>query len=163
MAGALALTHVFSAVLLALLAAPLITRTLAGIDRAPTLENISRGLLALIGAWLIARAWRGRSHVHGEGVLVGVVAGLVPCPLTLFAMFLALARGVPEAGLTFALAMMLGVGLTLSAVALLTVGARNTLMRLTAKHRASFDRLARILDGVSGALLLVIGLRELIS
>jgi ABC-type nickel/cobalt efflux system permease component RcnA len=65
-AGALALTHVFSAVLLALLAAPLITRTLVGIGRAPTLENISRGLLA-VGAWLIAGAWRGRSHVHGEG------------------------------------------------------------------------------------------------
>ena len=162
-AGALALTHVFSAVLLALLAAPLITRTLAGIGRAPTLENISRGLLALIGAWLMARAWRGRSHAHGEGVLVGVVAGLVPCPLTLFAMFLALARGVPEAGLTFALAMMLGVGLTLSAVAVLTVGARNTVMRLTAKHGISFDRAARIMDGVSGALLLVIGLRELLN
>ena len=34
--------------------------------------------------------------------MVGVIAGLVPCPLTLFAMFLALSRGVPEAGLTFA-------------------------------------------------------------
>src|SRR5829696_8107033 len=81
-AGALAFTHVFSAVLLALLAAPLITRTLGGIGRAPTLENISRGLLAAIGVWLIARALRGRAHIHGEGLVVGVIAGLVPCPLT---------------------------------------------------------------------------------
>jgi nickel/cobalt exporter len=49
--------------------------------------------------------------------MVGVIAGLVPCPLTLFAIFFALSRGVPEAGLTFAVAMMLGVGLTLGAVA----------------------------------------------
>ena len=49
--------------------------------------------------------------------MVGVIAGLTPCPLTLFAMFFALARGVPEAGLTFAFSMMLGLGLTLMAVA----------------------------------------------
>src|SRR5215203_3049086 len=144
-AGALALTHVFSAVLLALLAAPLITRTLGGIGRAPTLENISRGLLAAIGLWLIVRAIRGRSHAHGEGVIVGVVAGLVPCPLTLFAMFLALARGVPEAGLTFALAMMMGVGLTLSAVALLTVLARQTVIRFADRHGGYVERIGRLL------------------
>jgi nickel/cobalt exporter len=159
-AGALALTHVFSAVLLALVAAPLITRTIGGAGRAPVLENVSRGLLALIGVWLIARALRGRSHPHGEGMLVGIVAGLVPCPLTLFAMFLALARGVPEAGLTFAFAMMLGVALTLSAVTLLTVLARQTLVRMAERHGRSLDWIPRVLDGLSGILLLVIGLRE---
>ena len=48
-AGALALTHVGSAVVLALAAAPILTRTLGGVGRAPVLEDISRGLLALIG------------------------------------------------------------------------------------------------------------------
>src|SRR5215203_3555980 len=103
-AGALALTHVGSAVVLALAAAPILSRTLGGVGRAPVLEDISRGLLALIGLWFLWRAWRGPLHEHREGVMVGVIAGLVPCPLTLFAMFLALSRGVPEAGLTFALA-----------------------------------------------------------
>jgi nickel/cobalt transporter (NicO) family protein len=129
---------------------------------APTLEAISRGLLAAIGAWLIVRAVRGRKHPHGEGLLVGVVAGLVPCPLTLFAMFLALSRGVPEAGLTFALAMMLGVALTLSAVALLTIVARDLAVSLSARHGASIDRLGRVLDGIAGALLVAIGLNELL-
>jgi ABC-type nickel/cobalt efflux system permease component RcnA len=54
-----------------------------------------------------------------------IMAGLIPCPLTLFAMFLALARGVPEAGLTFALSMMTGVGLTLAAVAALVILGRD--------------------------------------
>src|SRR5215204_6013635 len=43
-AGALALTHVGSSVVLALLAAPLITRTLGGAGRAPLLERLSWGL-----------------------------------------------------------------------------------------------------------------------
>lgn len=56
------------------------------------------------------------------------MAGLVPCPLTLFAMFYALARGVPEAGLMFAVAMMLRILATLAVVALLTVFMRDALI-----------------------------------
>lgn len=129
-----AATHVGSAVILALLAAPLITRTLGGVGRAPSLEILSRGLLIAIGLWLIIRAFRGPSHHHREGIAVGFIAGLVPCPLTLFAMFFALSRGVPEAGLTFAIAMMVGVGLTLCAVAVTAVLARGFVERTTARH-----------------------------
>jgi nickel/cobalt exporter len=162
-AGVLALTHVSSAVLLALAAAPLVTRTLGGSGRAPAVETLSRGLLAVIGAWLLVRALRGRPHRHGEGAVVGVVAGLVPCPLTLFAMFLALSRGVPEAGLTFALAMMLGVALTLSGVAFLTIVGRDFAARLITRYGASLDRVSRGLDALGGALLVAIGLRALLQ
>jgi ABC-type nickel/cobalt efflux system permease component RcnA len=89
-AGALALTHVGSAVIIAVTAAPLITRTLGGAGQAPLLEALSRGLLGLIGVWFLVRAIRGQVHQHREGLMVGIVAGLIPCPLTLFAMFLAL-------------------------------------------------------------------------
>jgi len=160
-AAVLALTHVGSAVVLALLAAPLVTRTLGGVGRAPALETVSRCLLVTIGLWLVMRALRGRSHPHGEGLAVGFVAGLVPCPLTLFAMFFALGRGVPEAGVTFAAAMFLGVGLTLAAVALLTVLARDWVVRIATRHGAAIDTLARILDGLAGVLLIVVALREL--
>jgi nickel/cobalt exporter len=160
-AAVLALTHVGSAVLLALLAAPLITRTLGGVGRAPTLEGLSRGLLIAIGVWLLLRAWRGRSHPHGEGLVVGFVAGLIPCPLTLFAMFFALSRGVPEAGLVFALAMMLGVLATLALVALLTTFMRDRLMTLLSHHGASLQHFARALDVLSGLLLIALSLMEL--
>src|ERR1043166_7076569 len=73
-AGALAVTHVGSAVVLALLAAPLITRTLGGVGRAPLLEMLSWSLLAAVGAWLLLRAMRDRPHLHHEGVMVGVMA-----------------------------------------------------------------------------------------
>jgi nickel/cobalt transporter (NicO) family protein len=157
-AAALALTHVGSAVVLALLAAPLITRTLGGVGRAPALEFASRGLLIGIGLWLILRAWHGRGHPHGEGLLVGVVAGLIPCPLTLFAMFFALSRGVPEAGLVFAAAMMLGVLATLSLVALATVLMRDRMLHLIERHGASLQKMSRVLDCLSGLLLIVFSL-----
>jgi nickel/cobalt exporter len=160
-AAVLALTHVGSAVLIALTAAPLVTRTLGGVGRAPALELLSRGLLVGIGLWLILRAWRGRAHPHGEGLAVGFVAGLVPCPLTLFAMFFALSRGVIEAGLVFAAAMMLGVLSTLAAVALLTVFMRDRLVDFTARHGASLHQLTRILDAASGVLLIALSLGAL--
>ena len=41
-AGVLSLTHVGSAVIIALVAAPLVTRTLGGVGRAPAMEMLSR-------------------------------------------------------------------------------------------------------------------------
>jgi nickel/cobalt transporter (NicO) family protein len=93
--------------------------------------------------------------------MVGVIAGLIPCPLTLFAMFLALARGVPEAGLTFALSMFLGVGLTLAVVAGLVILARTWFVAVVARHGASIGRVSRLLEGLTGAMLVVIGITEL--
>jgi nickel/cobalt exporter len=161
-AGLLSITHVGSAVILALLAAPLVTRTLgSGVGRAPALELLSRGVLVAIGVWLLFRAFRGHRHAHGEGIAVGFVAGLVPCPLTLFAMFLALARDVPEAGLMFALAMMLGVGLTLSGIAVATILARNAVVSLMARHGASVDRLVSAFDALGGVLLIGFAAHEI--
>ena len=159
-AGAIALTHVGSAVVLALAAAPILSRTLGGVGRAPVLEDISRGLLALIGCWFLYRAWRGPPKEHREGLMVGVIAGLVPCPLTLFAMFLALSRGVPEAGLTFALAMMLGIGLTLGTVAALTIGAREWVIVYVSRYGGSIETTSRVLEALTGALLIAVGTRE---
>ena len=161
-AGALAITHVGSAVLLALVAAPLVTRTLGGVGRAPVLENISRGLLAVVGLWFLFRALRGRAHEHREGAMVGIIAGLVPCPLTLFAMFFALSRDVPDAGLTFAVAMMLGIGLTLGVVAALTVVARQWAVAFFARHGGSVEKASRVLEGATGVALVWIGLAELL-
>ena len=93
--------------------------------------------------------------------MVGFVAGLVPCPLTLFAMFFALSRGVPEAGLIFAVAMMLGVLATLGAVAAPTIFMRDRLVNFMARHGASLQTLTRLLDGAAGTLLIVIGATEL--
>ncbi|MEP0322096.1 sulfite exporter TauE/SafE family protein [Bauldia litoralis] len=161
----LAATHVGVAVVIALFAAELLTRTLVGAGRAPAVEDLSRGLLVLIGIWFVVRAVRGsagRTHGEREGVAVGVIAGLIPCPLTLFVMVLALSRGVPEAGLAFALAMMIGVGLTLGVVALLAVAGRSVLTAAMERFGTSISVVSRTLDALAGSLLIVFGLRELL-
>ena len=163
-AGVLALTHVGSAVLIALAGVPLLSKALGSVGRAPALETVSRTLLAVIGLWLVARALRGGAHRHEErrGVMVGVTAGLVPCPLTLFAMVFAMSRGVPEAGLTFALAMILGVSFTLVVVALLTTFTRDRLVTTVARHGTSIEKASRVLDGVAGCVLVFIATHELL-
>ena len=81
----------------------------------------------------------------------------MPCPLTLFAMFLALSKNVLAAGLTFAFAMMVGVALTLAGVATATVLARERVLAFSARHGASVERVSRGLDLAAGGLLLGIG------
>jgi nickel/cobalt exporter len=71
-------------------------------------------------------------------------------------MFYALGRGVPEAGVTFAVAMMLGVALTLSVVALAAVLARDGLTRWLTSHGATVNLTVRILDAIAGVGLIVI-------
>lgn len=159
-AAVLAFTHVLTAVLIAVLALPLIETSLTRAGRAPLLEDVSRGLLALIGVWMLVRAWRGPSEHHAEGPFVGVMAGLIPCPLTLFAMVLAISRGIPEAGLVFAAALMLGVMLTLSAVAATSILLKDGFARLLDSHGTKLQRVGRVAEAVAGLLLLVIGLRE---
>ena len=160
-AAALTITHIGTAVLLAVVANTLVTRTIAGAGQAPALEFISRILLVVIGLWLIARALFGRSHAHGEGVLAGVAAGLIPCPLTLFLMFYALSRGVPEAGLTFAFSMLCGVGLVLAGVAIASVWARQLIVAMIETKGVAVSVVVRSVDALAGIMLLLLAVLQL--
>ncbi len=162
-AMALTLTHIGSAVALALIANTLVTRTIVGAGQAPALELISSLLLLAVAAWLVFRAVVGRRHAHAEGALAGIAAGLIPCPLTLFLMFYAVSRGVPEAGLMFALAMVLGVGLVLTVVAVLSVTAKALFLRVLDKHPSSFETAVRWIDGLAGMTLLILAALPLLS
>ena len=157
-AGALSATHVASAVLLALIGAPLLSRTITGAGRSDLVEDISGGLITVIGVWLLVRAFRGAPHPHGEGAAVAIAAGLVPCPLTLFAMIYAISRGIPEAGLVFAFAMLVGITLTLATVAVAMTLARDRVAALIARHGTSLTQVVRALDVAAGVLLIAIGM-----
>jgi ABC-type nickel/cobalt efflux system permease component RcnA len=160
---ALSATHVSMAVIIALFSLPLVSVMLGSAGSAPLLENASRGLLGLIGAWMLWNALFRPPHVHGEGegVAVGFMAGLIPCPLTLFVMTFAMSRGVPEAGIMFALVMMTGVALTLSSVALATVFFRTRMEKLLATRQALLIRASKVLEAFTGLILMAIAVREI--
>ena len=103
MSTLLSCVHVSISVLIALASLPLVSVALGSVGRAPLLENLSRGLLGLIGLWMFWQGLRGTGHQHArQATAAGFAAGLIPCPLTLFVMTFAISRGVPEAGVAFA-------------------------------------------------------------
>lgn len=162
---ALSFTHVSMAVLIAVFSLPLVSVMLGRAGTAPLLEDISRGLLGLIGAWMIWSALFRPAHVHGEreGVAVGFMAGLIPCPLTLFVMTFSMSKGVPEAGILFAIVMMTGVALTLCSVAIATVFFRKRVESLWATRHHELIRLSKIVEVIAGAILFTIAVREIWS
>ena len=89
------------------------------------------------------------------------MAGLVPCPLTLFVMMLSVSRGVPEAGLAFALAMFLGVGAVLVTIAVAVAFARSWAEGWISRHGARLSRASRWLDTLAGLALISIAVLEL--
>ncbi len=157
----LAFAHVASAVVIALGATWLVSRTMTDAGQSPMLELVSRLLLVGVGAWLIQRGILGRPHVHGEGIAFGLVAGLVPCPLTLILMFYSASLGAPEAGLVFAAAMLAGVTLVLVAVALLSAYGRGVLIGLASGQRRTVDGALRAVEAFAGVALVAIVVTEL--
>jgi nickel/cobalt exporter len=160
---ALSLTHVGISVLIALLALPLVSVALGSAGRAPLLEDVSRGLLGLLGLWMAYRAFRPPTapHRHGEGLAFGFMAGLIPCPLTLFVMTYAIARGVTAAGLAFAAMMMLGVALTLGIVAVAAVLFRQRVIRLLANRPRLLVTATRLASGLAGIALVAVAAVDL--
>lgn len=160
----LSATHVSISVLIALLSLPLVSIAFGEVGRAPALENLSRGLIGLIGLWMIWQALqRSKDHDHNseQGFAIGFVAGLVPCPLTLFVMIFAMSNGVPQAGVAFAGVMMIGVALTLSLVAIIAVLFRNAVLHLMKSRPMVLGITARLLQGSIGLLLALVAVNEL--
>ncbi len=160
---ALSFTHVTISVLIVLLSLPLIRFGFgAEAGRAPILEQTSRVLLAAVGVWMIVRAFRpNRQHTHHANPAVGAMAGLIPCPLTLFVMTFAVSRGVPEAGVAFAVVMMIGVALTLSTVALAALAFRRGALKLLTGWPWVFELTVCILHALSGVFLLMLAAMDL--
>ncbi|EJJ29718.1 nickel/cobalt transporter [Rhizobium sp. CF142] len=161
---ALSFTHVGMAVLIALFALPLVSHSFGDSGSAPLLQAVSRGLLGLIGAWMLWSALFRHAHFHShrEGIAFGFLAGLIPCPLTLFVMTFAMLHQVIVTGILFALTMMLGVGITLSAVALLAVLFRDWLSRLLATRPRLLAAASKSIEAIAGIILVGVAIHEVL-
>jgi len=94
---------------------------------------------------------------------IGFIAGLVPCPLTLFVMTFAILHQVVGTGLLFALSMMLGVTATLGSVALLAVLFGTQLAALLGRYPTLFGRASRSIEGGAGIILASVAFMEISS
>jgi nickel/cobalt exporter len=164
---ALSFTHVTISVIIALFSLPLVSIMFGGEGpgSSPIVQNASRGLLGVIGVWMLWSAFFREPHSHDDrqGIVVGLSAGLIPCPLTLFVMTFAMSRGVPEAGIMFALVMMLGVALTLSVVAVTAVFFRRQMVHMFETRPKLISRLTKGLQALSGAILVLVAAHELLG
>lgn len=93
----------------------------------------------------------------------GFAAGLIPCPLTLFVMTFAISRGVPEAGVAFAVVMMAGVRLVLASVKLAAVLFRRQLLQLLSSRPKLLDRVTRAIQILAGLILAAVALNSLLD
>jgi ABC-type nickel/cobalt efflux system permease component RcnA len=127
----LAATHVGVAVVFVLAGIAVISRSVAAAGRAPAFEVASAVLIALIGIYLLMRTLWPSQHQHPrDGKVLAVVTGLVPCPLTIFILTYALARGKLATGFAAVGGMLGGVILTLVSFAVAAVVARQRFLSL---------------------------------
>lgn len=160
----LSFVHVGMSVLIALLSLPVVSIAFGSVGRAPLLESLSRGLLGVIGLWMLWQAVRGSGHAHGgQATAAGFAAGLIPCPLTLFVMTFAISRGVPGAGVAFAGVMMIGVALVLATVALASVLFRQQLLRLLSSRPRLVDAVTRTIQVIAGVVLMIVAVNALVD
>lgn len=158
------LTHVGSAILLVLTGAAILQRTLVGAGRAPMLERASHVLIALVGLWLLWRAFRPHGHDHSRsGPMLAFVGGLVPCPLTTFIMSYAVANGLIGAGLILSGSFAGGMIVTVVAFPLAAILFRSRLVPLAVSSEALRRRAGRVLEIGAALAVLALGIWPLIS
>lgn len=131
---------------------------LATAERVGTLEAVSYGIVALLGLWMLWRAFReawahraGASagghhhhdHGHGEiakvagagwreGALVVLAVGVRPCSGAVIVLLFALAQGLLFSGVLAALAMSVGTAITVSVLAAASVALRRGALTMAA-------------------------------
>jgi ABC-type nickel/cobalt efflux system permease component RcnA len=158
--GVVALLQVVSAIASAAIFAGLLGRDRAGVLRGATgVELASYVLVTAVGLWLLLQAASGRVH-DGTGFSVAdigfvLAAGLTPSAGALALVLFAGANEILGAGLAAAPTMALGIAVTLSAVALLSIAVRAAIWRAAAIGVGAGQRADRALR-LAGALMMTV-------
>jgi ABC-type nickel/cobalt efflux system permease component RcnA len=192
MGGVISLLQGLTAVIVVfLLSLVLKTSQMAVENNGAMVEFISYGLVVLIGLVLFYRAATGKGHSHGHGHaphghdhhdcghdhghhpapprpgasfrrILTLATGVAPCASAIIIMLFALANGALLVGTIAVLSLSLGMGLTVSAIGVLSILARGLMKRFAGGETAAGERLERVLAiggsvlvvGFSGALML---------
>ncbi|MBC7950885.1 MAG: hypothetical protein H7Z12_03565 [Rhodospirillaceae bacterium] len=154
----IALSHVGAALAVFIVLRLILDRTMRGMNDS-WLPTISYGGITMVGLFLTWQALRANhTHTHGptardRGVLP-LLIGLVPCPITLSVLFVAVSQGQVAASLLLALVMALGMATTLTGVALLAILLRASVASFLERHAG----LMRAMEVAGAAAITLIGL-----
>jgi ABC-type nickel/cobalt efflux system permease component RcnA len=113
------------------------------------------GLILFAGVVMLVQSLRPiRREAHPHALTLGI--GLLPCPLTISVLGFAWAQAAGIMVIVVLIALATGIAFTIGMVALLAIVARRSLS-LALSHRLSgLERAARILQGIAGAVIVVI-------
>jgi nickel/cobalt transporter (NicO) family protein len=126
----------------------------------PSFTALGYTFIILAGAIMLFQSFRpaqDHDHNHGTGALIAGM-GLLPCPLTISVLGFAWVQssGVMVAVTLVSLA--LGIAATIGSVALLAIAGRATLGRAFTVWLPKFEQGARIIQGLAGAVIVIVGL-----
>lgn len=143
------------------------------------LESISYALIILIGFFLLSKTlldWRRASKGESVGeaeecprssprdiVTLSLATGLMPCPGAALILLFTLSLNVFWAGLAAMIPLALGMGLTASALGLITVGSTNAVLGVSRRSKRLFAILHRTLACLGAVLIIILGASLLLS
>ena len=127
----------------------------------PTFTVLGYGLIIVAGAVMLFQSVRPASAGHdGAHALTGGI-GLLPCPLTISVLGFAWVQGTAVMVTVVLAALALGIATTIGIVAVVTILARHTLGHALAQRLPQLERGARVLQGMAGGAIIVIGVLTL--
>ncbi len=131
------------------------------------ITRISFGLITAIGIFLLLKNFSKKSsHSHDHipknkknnkisFISFILSVGIIPCPGTIITVTFLSSMGLVTAGIIAAFFIMLGMGFTISIIALISLFSKKLIMRLHSKDTKKNEKTYRILN-IAGAILLII-------
>jgi nickel/cobalt transporter (NicO) family protein len=127
----------------------------------PTFTLLGYGLIIFAGAVMLFQSLRPASAGHdGAHALTGGI-GLLPCPLTISVLGFAWVQGTALMVGVVLVSLALGIATTIGIVAVVTILTRHTLGQAIAHRLPQLERGARVMQGIAGVVIIVIGLLTL--
>lgn len=138
------LLHAVSAIIIVLSAYFILKLSLSKSveDASGIIQIISYGILSLLGFYLLFDAVKNIKNKSEEQNInsnkkilpLALAVGMVPCPGTTIILIFSISAGILTTGLFAALAMALGMGITISAVGVLTVISKKALIKMSSRN-----------------------------
>lgn len=164
----ISMVHSGSAIFLAVLLSTILS-SIKGIARIKMQGYFSFGsgiLVVLVGTWFLISKIRGKEigninenvNIKRQSWLVGISAGIVPCPLALMIMLITIPAQIVWIGITSVIGISIGMFLLLFIVGELSMRSRNKVVQIFEKDSSKVTVISEVLSYISISAIIVLGL-----